>query len=194
MQVLDTKLPGVLIIEPKVFGDSRGYFYETFQLKRYSDIGLPQTWVQDNLSFSSKGIIRGLHLQNPYPQGKLVSVLKGRVFDVAVDVRLGSPHYGQWVGVILDDENKRQLYIPPGFAHGFAVMTDGTIFSYKCTDYYHPECELSIIYDDSDLGITWPVENPIVSKKDSEGTPFKSLPRDKLIQYQTNARLNATSI
>lgn len=183
MQVLETTLPGVLIIEPKIFGDSRGYFYETFQLKRYVDAGLPTQWVQDNLSFSSKGIIRGLHLQNPYPQGKLVSVLKGRVFDVAVDVRLGSPNFGQWVGIILDDENKRQLYIPPGFAHGFAVLSDNTLFSYKCTEYYHPESEISIAYNDPELGITWPVDKPIVSKKDSEGYLLKNVQKSKLTKY-----------
>jgi dTDP-4-dehydrorhamnose 3,5-epimerase len=184
MQVFETTLPEVLIIEPKVFGDSRGFFYETFQLKRYSDAGLPLNWVQDNLSQSNKGIIRGLHIQNPNPQGKLVTVLRGRVFDVAVDVRNGSPNFGQWVGVILDQDNKRQLFIPAGFAHGFAVLEDSTIFSYKCTDYYHPENEFSIAYNDPDLGINWPVEHPVVSKKDSQGLLLKNIPAEKLMKYK----------
>lgn len=186
MKVIPTTLPDVLIIEPKVFGDARGYFLESFQLKRYADLGLPTTWVQDNFSCSAMGILRGLHLQNPNPQGKLVSVLKGRVFDVAVDVRLGSPSFGQWVGVVLDDENKRQLYVPPGFAHGFAVMADATLFSYKCTDYYHPESEISIAFNDPDLGIQWPVEKPSLSKKDQVGIRLKDVPREKLIKYDHN--------
>jgi dTDP-4-dehydrorhamnose 3,5-epimerase len=183
MNVLPTTLPDVYLIEPKVFGDARGYFFETFQMQRYKAGGLPDQWLQDNLSFSAKGILRGLHLQNPYPQGKLVSVLKGRVFDVAVDVRLGSPHFGQWVGVILDDENKRQLYVPPGFAHGFVVMDEGTIFTYKCTEYYHPETELSIAFDDPDLGISWPVSQPSLSKKDKEGLRLKDIPKERLVKY-----------
>ncbi len=183
MNVLETTLPDVLIIEPKVFGDARGYFLETFQLKRYLGVGLPGEWVQDNLSCSAHGILRGLHLQNPYPQGKLVTVLKGRVYDVAVDVRLESPSFGQWVGVVLDDENKRQLYVPPGFAHGFVVMAEGTIFSYKCTEYYHPETEISIAYNDPDLGIQWPVDKPSLSKKDQDGIRLKDVPREKLVKY-----------
>lgn len=168
MKVLETKLPGVLIIEPDVHGDARGFFMETWQKERYAQYGLPTNFVQDNLSFSHKGVLRGLHYQDPNPQGKLVYVLQGEVFDVAVDIRRGSPTFGQWVGVTLSSENKRQLYIPEGFAHGFCVTSETALFAYKCTDYYNPQAEHGIIWNDPDIGIEWPVKKPILSEKDKE--------------------------
>ncbi len=139
MHVIDTPLPGVRIIEPKVFGDSRGFFMETWQQARYAEAGLPERFVQDNLSYSQRGVLRGLHFQNPNGQGKLVYVLQGEVFDVAVDVRLGSPTFGQSVSVLLSADNKRQFYVPPGFAHGFCVTSETALFTYKCTELYAPK-------------------------------------------------------
>jgi dTDP-4-dehydrorhamnose 3,5-epimerase len=157
MNVVPTELPGVVILEPRVFRDDRGYFYETWSRERYAAAGLPETFVQDNLSYSTRGVVRGLHYQHPGGQGKLVSVLRGAVYDVAVDIRRGSPTFGRWVGVELSAENGRQLYIPEGFAHGFAVMGDEALFSYKCTAPYNPAGEGSVLWDDPDLGIAWPV-------------------------------------
>ena len=142
MNVIETKLPGVLIVEPKVFGDDRGYFFETWQKSRYEAMGIKGKFVQDNVSFSAHGVLRGLHYQHPHDQGKLVSVLQGEVFDVAVDIRVGSPTFGQWVGVHLSGDNYRQLWIPPGFAHGFCVLSDTALVAYKCTDYYAPGAEV----------------------------------------------------
>lgn len=169
MNVIETKLPGVLIIEPKVFGDARGFFKETFHAGRYAGAGIPGrglSFVQDNHSRSAKGVLRGLHFQLKHPQGKLVSVTTGAVFDVAADVRPGSPTFGQWVGVELSAENHRQLWVPPGYAHGFCVLTDVADFQYKCTDLYHPEDEGGIVWDDPDLAIEWPAHKPLVSEKD----------------------------
>lgn len=179
MNVIRTDVPGVLIIEPKVFGDRRGFFFESYSQERYAAAGLPERFVQDNVSLSQRGVLRGLHLQWPNPQGKLVSVLRGEVYDVAVDVRAGSPSFGQWVGVMLSGENMRQLWVPPGFAHGFQVVSDEALFSYKCTDYYHPEFEASIAWDDSELGIRWPIENPSLSAKDREGVRLRDLPLER---------------
>lgn len=167
MKITATRLPGVLIIEPDVFGDDRGFFMETYHQARYEELGIKARFVQDNLSYSRRGVLRGLHYQYPHSQGKLVYVLKGEVFDVAVDVRVGSPHYGQWVGVTLSEKNKRQLFIPEGFAHGFVVVSDEALFAYKCTDFYHPEAEGGIIWDDPDLGIEWPEMKPVLSSKDA---------------------------
>lgn len=146
MKVTKTKLPGVVIVEPKVFGDSRGFFQETWQKSRYEESGIREMFVQDNLSFSTRGVLRGLHYQNPNTQGKLVSVIQGEVFDVAVDIRAGSPTFGQWEGVHLSGENHRQLWVPPGFAHGFCVLSDTAYFMYKCTDVYNPSTEMGILW------------------------------------------------
>ncbi len=166
MKAVPTSLPGVVIVEPKVFGDARGFFKETWSAQRYAEAGVAETFVQDNLSKSSRGVLRGLHLQHPHGQGKLVQAVLGEVYDVAVDVRRGSPTFGKWVGVTLSEDNHRQLYIPPGFAHGFCVTSETALFSYKCTDGYHPECELGVLWNDPDIGIQWPVDEPSLSDKD----------------------------
>lgn len=180
MKITPTQLSEVLLVEPDVFGDERGFFFESWQRKRYADFGLDVDFVQDNISFSQKGILRGLHVQNPYAQGKLVHVLQGEVYDVAVDIRKGSPSFGQWVGLYLSAENRHQLYIPPGFAHGFCVTSETALFAYKCTELYHPETELSIAWNDSDIGIQWPVSEPNLSKKDREAWLLKDVPSTKL--------------
>lgn len=167
MKVIQTDLPGVLVIEPKVFGDQRGYFLETFQAERYSDAGIDRNFVQDNLSFSAKGVLRGLHFQIKHPQAKLVQVLKGSVYDVAVDIRPESPTFGKWAGTELSEDNHRQFFIPEGFAHGFCVLTGTALFSYKCSDYYKPDDEGGIIWSDPEIGIDWPLKNPVLSQKDS---------------------------
>ncbi len=166
MKVLETPLAGLLIVEPKVFGDDRGFFIETWSRKRYQEMGIDVDFVQDNLSFSRRGVLRGLHMQNPQPQGKLVYVLQGEVFDVAVDVRRGSPTFGRWHGITLSGENKRQFWVPPGFAHGFCVTSETALFAYKCTDLYAPQYEMSIRWDDPTLAINWPVTTPQVAEKD----------------------------
>lgn len=167
MNIVQTSLQGCLIIEPKVFGDKRGFFLETFHTSRYAELaGISLSFVQDNYSRSSKKVLRGLHFQKTKLQGKLVSVVRGEVYDVAVDIRKGSSTFGQWVGVILSEENKKQLWVPPGFAHGFVVLSEVADFQYKCTDYYDPSDEGSILWNDPDLAISWPVENPILSDKD----------------------------
>lgn len=177
MEVQKTPIDGVLLIKPKVFGDVRGYFVETWQRNRYSEIGIDLPFVQDNLSFSRKGTLRGLHYQDKHPQGKLVMVPYGEVFDVAVDIRKNSPTYGKWFGTILTQENQFQLWIAPGLAHGFQVLSDSALFSYKCTDFYHPEYERSIRWDDSELAISWPLnETPTsVSEKDRNALNFSQL-------------------
>lgn len=168
MNVIETPIADVKIIEPKCFGDARGFFMETFSVQRYRYIGINANFVQDNHSRSSRGVIRGLHYQLTYPQGKLVSVTRGEVFDVVVDVRVGSPTYGQWYGDVLNDENHRQMYIPPGLAHGFVVLSDVVDFVYKCTDYYHPEDEKGLLWNDPEIGIDWQVEQPVLSQKDQD--------------------------
>lgn len=176
MKVIDTNIPEVKIIEPRVFGDDRGFFLETFQSERYkTEVGIEQDFVQDNHSRSSKGVLRGLHFQKNKPQGKLVRVVRGEVFDVAVDIRPGSPTYGQWEGVILSEHNKKQFWIPPGFAHGFVVLSDTADFEYKCTDFYDPTDEGSIRWNDPDLGIEWPYLDPILSDKDAKADWFRNL-------------------
>ncbi len=168
MNVIKTKLRDCVIIEPKVFGDERGFFLETFQAKRYVDLaGITLPFVQDNHSRSSKSVLRGLHFQKTKPQGKLVRVARGAVFDVAVDLRKSSKTFGQWEGVELSEENKKQFWIPPGFAHGFVVLSETADFEYKCTDYYDPSDEGSILWSDPALDISWPVDNPILSDKDA---------------------------
>lgn len=169
ISVTETRLTGVLEIEPKVFGDDRGFFLETYSSRTYAEAGITDAFVQDNASSSKKGVLRGLHLQHPGAQGKLVWVLSGVVFDVAVDVRVGSPNFGKWVGVELDHQRKNQLWIPPGFAHGFCVLSEEAIFVYKCTTHYAPSHELSIKYNDPKINIAWPVASPVVSSKDEQG-------------------------
>lgn len=176
MKVIDTKIPDVKIIEPTVFGDERGFFMETWNQKLFEELvtGKPTRFVQDNHSKSKKGILRGLHYQTENTQGKLVRVVSGEVFDVAVDIRKSSPTFGQWVGVYLSEENKRQLWVPEGFAHGFFVTSDSAEFVYKCTDYYNPSAEHSILWNDFEIGIDWPITGtPILSDKDMKGLPLR---------------------
>ncbi|ACF13388.1 dTDP-4-dehydrorhamnose 3,5-epimerase [Chloroherpeton thalassium ATCC 35110] len=175
MNIIETPLPGVLIVEPKIFGDERGYFYESFNLAAFSKHNLPTLFWQDNISRSVKGVLRGLHYQlNPYAQGKLVRVSEGEVFDVAVDLRKNSPTFGKWFGLTLSAENKKQLWIPPGFAHGFCVTSDFAVFNYKATTKYAPSSERAILWNDAELGIEWPKLDCdwILSEKDKNGTPF----------------------
>lgn len=176
MKVIETKLKDCVYIEPKVFADERGFFLETFQAERYAEMaGINLTFVQDNHSRSPKGVLRGLHFQKTKPQGKLVRVVKGEVYDVAVDMRHGSPTFGQWESVILSEENKIQFWVPPGFAHGFVVLSEIADFEYKCTDYYDPSDEGSILWNDPNLNIPWPVESPILSEKDSNAENLVSI-------------------
>lgn len=167
MIVLETGLPGVLLLEPKVFGDERGFFLETFQAARYAGIGISAPFVQDNWSRSTRGTLRGLHFQDPHAQGKLVQVVRGSVYDVAVDIRRGSPTFGRWEGHELSEQNKRQLWVPAGFAHGFVVTSAECDFLYKCTEYYRPEIERAIAWNDPALAIPWPITDPVLSAKDA---------------------------
>ena len=168
MNVVKTKLDDCVIIEPKVFGDERGFFLETFQSERYAELaGITLPFVQDNHSRSSKAVLRGLHYQKTKPQGKLVRVVRGEVYDVALDIREGSATFGEWEGVVLSEDNKKQFWVPPGFAHGFLVLSDMADFEYKCTDYYDPSDEGSVLWNDPDLDIPWPIANPILSNKDA---------------------------
>jgi dTDP-4-dehydrorhamnose 3,5-epimerase len=186
MNILDTVIPEVKIIEPCIYGDERGFFYESFQTQRYEQLlGIKDIFVQDNVSRSQKGVLRGLHYQSKQTQGKLVSVLAGQVFDVAVDIRLDSPTYGSWVGVVLSGENRRQFWIPKGFAHGFYVLSPMADFFYKCTDYYHPESELSIHYLDPQLAIEWPLDGDIqLSAKDMQAAPLHKIDPQLLPRYK----------
>ncbi len=175
MLVTPTALPEVLLITPAVHGDERGFFFELWHKDRYASQSVPEVFVQDNLSLSRRGTLRGLHFQNPHPQGKLVSVLQGEVFDVAVDVRKGSPTFGKWVGMMLDESKKQQLYVPEGFAHGFVVTSETALFHYKCTELYRPEAESVIRWDDPDLAIRWPIQKPTLSKRDAAAPFLKDL-------------------
>ena len=176
MEVHQTKLPGVLVIEPRVFGDARGYFKETWQRTRYDAAGIAADFVQDNLSRSRQGTLRGLHFQLRRPQGKLVQVFRGEVFDVAVDVRRGSPTFGRWEGIVLSEANHRQLYIPPGFAHGFCVLSESADLFYKCTDYYDPQDERTLLWNDPAVAVEWPLAGaPLLSEKDQRGAPLDKL-------------------
>lgn len=176
MQVIDTKISDVKIIQPKVFGDERGFFLETFEKKRYQDmLNIDLDFVQDNHSRSKKGVLRGLHFQTQDPQGKLVRVVRGEVFDVAVDIRVTSPTYGKWVGVILSEENKTQFWIPPGLAHGFLVLSEFADFEYKCTNYYSPSSEACLIWNDPTVGINWPDGEFLLSDKDKLGKRLEEL-------------------
>ena len=180
MNVIPGPLPGLLIIEPKVFGDTRGFFMELWNQRRYAEHGMPAEFVQDNLSRSGQGTLRGLHFQNPNPQGKLVGMLEGEVFDVVVDLRRSSPTFGRSFSLVLSAENKRQFYVPPGFAHGFAVTSPTALFHYKCTSLYSPADERALRWDDPDLGIEWPVKAPLLSAKDSRGLRLRDLPAECL--------------
>jgi len=183
MRIVATDLPGVLIVEPRVFPDGRGWFFESYHQRRYAEAGLPASFVQDNHSRSAPGTVRGLHYQLKHPQGKLVRCVRGAIFDVAVDIRRGSPTFGKWVGVELSEDNKRQLYVPPGFAHGFCVPEVVSEIEYKCTDFYHPEDESGIIWNDPSIGIHWPIQEPILSNKDAAFSPL-SLERQDLPHYR----------
>lgn len=180
MLVKGLSLPGLFLIEPKIFRDDRGYFLQSWHSREYRDSGLPDVFVQDNLSRSSKGTIRGLHYQKPFTQGKLVYVLEGEVWDVAVDLRVGSPTFAKWKGVTLSGEKHNQLYVPPGFAHGFCVTSREALFCYKCTDFYSPENEHGIAWDDPGLAIEWPVNRPVISAKDAEYPNLADVPEGSL--------------
>lgn len=186
MKVTPSEIGGVLLVEPKVFGDARGYFFETFHEQRYAEHGIVGPFVQDNVSRSAKGIVRGLHLQHPHAQGKLVWVLEGSVLDVAVDVRVGSPTFGKWAAYELSAENHRQVWIPAGFAHGFAVTSESALFAYKCTDLYHPETEVGVLWDDPELGIPWGIasDRAIVSEKDRKHPRLREIDPARLPRYR----------
>ena len=179
MKISTCDIPGLVIIDPKVFGDSRGYFFESWNEQRY-DLIVQARFVQDNISFSRKGIVRGLHFQNPNGQGKLIQVFQGEVFDVAVDLRRSSPTFRKWHGILLSAENKKQFYIPPGFAHGFAVTSDTALFHYKCTEFYSQKDEMALKWDDPDLGIAWPIQKPTISERDAKGLRLRDIPEDRL--------------
>ncbi|MFZ4831925.1 dTDP-4-dehydrorhamnose 3,5-epimerase [Rouxiella sp. Mn2063] len=176
MNIISSKIAGVKTIQPTVFGDSRGFFLEVFEKKRYQEmLEIELDFVQDNHSRSAKGVLRGLHFQTQNPQGKLVRVVRGEVFDVAVDIRPDSPTFGQWEGVLLSEENKTQFWVPPGLAHGFVVLSDIADFEYKCTNYYDPTSEGCLIWNDLDVAIDWPIENPLLSAKDIKGKTLAEL-------------------
>jgi len=180
MNVIRCELEGLLVIEPKAIGDARGFFLETWNQRRFRDCGIEASFVQDNVSFSRRGTLRGLHFQNPTPQGKLVSALRGEVFDVVVDIRRSSPTFRRWHGIVLSEENKRQVFVPPGFAHGFVVLSETALFHYKCTDFYSPKDELTIRWNDPDLDIRWPIQQPVLSDKDAHAPLLRELPPERL--------------
>ncbi len=174
MKIISLAIPDVKLIEPDVFGDNRGFFMETYRADLFKEAGIPTNFVQDNMSSSRKGVLRGLHFQkNPYSQGKLVRVVRGEVFDVAVDLRKGSPYFGKWVGDLLSEENKKSLYVPQGFAHGFCVVSEEAVFHYKCTEFYHPEAEGGLRYDDPTVNVEWPLPDlPKITSPKDEKAPF----------------------
>lgn len=180
MKIVQTSLPGAVVIEPQVFGDARGFFYESYNKAKYSAAGINSDFVQSNVSRSSKGVLRGLHYQWPNPQGKLVSVLEGEVYDVAVDIRRGSPTFGQWAGVMLTAENHRHFWIPEGFAHGFCVVSDHATFSYQCTALYDAKADAGIRWNDASLGIDWPLSAPQLSEKDLKAPLLADVAADRL--------------
>lgn len=183
MKVIQTSLPGCVVIEPAVFGDARGMFFETWNAERFAEHGLPTKFVQSNVSTSVKGVLRGLHYQWPRPQGKLVSVLEGEVYDVAVDIRRGSPTFGRWEAVLLSAENHRQFWIPEGFAHGFAVLSERAVFSYLCTDVYVKEADAGVRWNDADIAVDWPISAPTLSAKDENAPFLKDIPGERLPVY-----------
>jgi dTDP-4-dehydrorhamnose 3,5-epimerase len=184
MKICETRLPGVVIVEPRGFDDPRGFFMETWHQQRYQDCGLSACFVQDNVSLSVQGTLRGLHFQHPNAQGKLVYVLQGEVFDVAVDIAVGSPTFGHWFGLTLSERNRRQLYVPEGFAHGFYVTSEKALVVYKCTDFYVPQAEGRILWNDPDLAIEWPDGTPLLSAKDERGPRLKDIPLERLPRYR----------
>ncbi len=184
MDVVETSLKGVFVIEPNVFEDRRGFFMETYQRNRYGSAGIHADFVQDNLSSSVRGTLRGLHYQHPRAQAKLIQVLSGEIYDVAVDIRRGSPFFGQWVGAALSGENRRQLFVPEGYAHGFCVLSEKALVLYKCTDFYAPESEGGILWSDPALGIAWPIREPLLSDKDRGYAPLKDISLDRLPAYE----------
>ena len=184
MKVEATSVPGVIIIEPRAFPDDRGVFFETWSQARYAQAGVPERFVQDNISRSARGVVRGLHYQHPNAQGKLLTVLEGEIFDIAVDIRRGSPTFKQWVGATLSAENRRQLYVPAGFAHGFQAVSAEAVLLYKCTEYYQPSSEHSILWSDGELAIPWPLP-PILSDKDRDAPLLRDIPDSRLPEFVT---------
>ena len=180
MKVIETKLSGCVVIEPAVFGDSRGCFFEIWNAERFAAQGLPDCFVQSNVSTSAMGVLRGLHYQWPRPQGKLVSVLEGEVYDVAVDIRRGSPTFGKWEAVVLSAENKKQFWIPEGFAHGFAVLSERAVFSYLCTEVYLKDFDAGVHWSDADIAVDWPISAPVLSAKDESAPFLKDIAEDRL--------------
>jgi dTDP-4-dehydrorhamnose 3,5-epimerase len=180
MKIIQTRLPGVVVIEPQVFGDARGYFYESYHESKYREAGIDARFVQSNVSRSARGVLRGLHYQWPNPQGKLVSVLEGEVYDVAVDIRRGSPSFGQWAAAMLTAENKRHFWIPEGFAHGFCVVSEFATFSYQCTALYDHQADASIRWNDAAIGIDWPVSDPLLSDKDAKAPLLEEMAPERL--------------
>ena len=187
MKVVSTALEGVCLIEPDVFGDHRGFFMETFHQQRYRESQIGERFVQDNLSYSGRNILRGLHYQLPQAQAKLVQVITGEIYDVAVDIRKGSPTFGKWIGVHLSDENHRQIFVSKGFAHGFCVLSETAHVVYKCTDFYSPENEKGVLWSDPDLSIDWPVKTPILSPKDQEYPCLSEIPSEHLFKFESQS-------
>lgn len=185
MQITETDLDGVLIITPRIFEDGRGWFSEIYHAERYASFGVPVSFVQDNLSWSERLVLRGLHFQYPHSQAKLIYVLKGEVFDVAVDIRAGSPSFGRWVGTHLNSKDHNQLFVPEGFAHGFVVLSEMALFGYKCSEVYHPETEKSILWNDPDIGIDWPVSEPLLSPKDAHALTLAQFNAADLPSYRS---------
>ena len=183
MEVEPTGLPGVLLIRPRVFRDDRGSFRELWRRERYAEAGVPEDLVQDNAATSRKGVLRGLHYQYPEPQGKLVMVLEGEVYDVVADIRRESPHFGRWYGTRLSAENGHQLWIPEGFAHGYVTLSETAVLAYKCTRVYNPDGDAAVRWDDPDLGIAWPVTAPVLSGKDAAAPRLREIPADRLPPY-----------
>jgi len=183
MKVTQATIPDVLLVEPDRFGDARGFFQEIWHERRYADAGIAGPFVQDNMSLSGRGVLRGLHLQHPQGQGKLVFALQGEVFDVAVDLRVGSPTFGRWAGAVLSAEGGRQMWIPEGFAHGFCVLSESALFAYKCTAFYNRETELSVLWNDPEIGVDWPLADPLVSDKDAAAPPLAAIDRGRLPAY-----------
>lgn len=185
MKITPLALPEVLLVDLQVFGDARGWFAETWQAERYAQAGIPNHFVQDNAAYSQQGVLRGLHAQHPYDQGKLIQVLRGEIFDVTVDIRHGSPTYGRWVGIRLSGDTPQQVWIPPGFAHGYCVLSAETLFTYKCTDFYHPEAQFSVRWDDPDIGIEWPLDvPPILADKDRKAPRLAEIADRHLPRYE----------
>jgi dTDP-4-dehydrorhamnose 3,5-epimerase len=184
LDVEETALPGLLLLKPRVFSDRRGCVFEGWSAARYAAAGVPSVFAQDNVSRSRVGVLRGLHLQHPFAQGKLVCAVAGEIYDVALDLRRGSPTFGRWTSVMLDEDSLHQLYVPPGVAHGFCALRDGTLVTYKCTEAYHPEAELGVRWDDPDLGIPWPIAAPLVSEKDARLPRLRDVPPSSLPRFR----------